>query len=127
MAPSIRSLLTASLLALAPFASASRELTSTSLATCQENSQFSASLFDIALTPGNGSLTFAINGVSTITGYVLLNIQVWAYGLSVYNGQIDPCEDAALKGLCPMQEGPIQLPPSVVTIPSGALSGVPGK
>ena len=127
MAPSIKSIAVAALLAFAPTASAIRELISDSLATCQENSKFSATMFDVSLTPSNASLSFGINGVSTISGYVVLYMNVFAYGLNVYSKEIDPCSSDEFKGMCPMSEGQISLPQSNAPIPPDALSSVPGE
>lgn len=92
-----------------------------------DNSKFSATLFDVSLTPDNGTLSFTINGVSTITGYVILQLNVFAYGLQIYNTPINPCIDKALIGMCPMQEGQITLPVSNAPLPQSALDNVPGE
>lgn len=127
MAPSIKSVVSATLISLLALpAAAERELVSTSLATCMKDSMFSATLFDVALTPANDTLSFNINGVSSITGHVLIDVSVYAYGFSVYSDTIDPCSDPDLKGMCPMNEGQIPLN-SNLPISAEALSQVPGE
>lgn len=91
------------------------------------NSSFSASLFDVAFTPGNRSIVFDVVGVSSITGNVLIDLAVSAYGLHVYETTIDPCKSSDFKGLCPMNEGPITLNSNYNDIPASTLSQVPGK
>ncbi|KAI6899761.1 TRP-domain-containing protein, partial [Hortaea werneckii] len=112
-------------LAILPCASAERMLYSDSLNPCQANNNFSATQFDVVLTPSNNSLSFSVVGVSTISGNVTIDLVVFAYGLRVYEHNLDPC-DSELTGLCPMNEGQINLPPSNLEIPADALSQVPG-
>ena len=113
------------LLAILPCASAERMLYSDSLNPCQANNNFSATQFDVVLTPSNNSLSFSVVGVSTITGNVTIDLVVFAYGLRVYEHNLNPC-DSDLTGLCPMNEGQINLPPSNLDIPADALAQVPG-
>lgn len=110
-------------LAMMPLASAEYMLTSSSLASCQANSSFGASLFDVTFTPSNNSLAFNIIGTSTISGKVTIDIDVIAYGLSVYSTTLKPC-DEDLKGMCPMTSGPLTLE-SVLTLPADAIKQVP--
>ncbi|KAF2427379.1 DUF907 domain protein [Tothia fuscella] len=107
-----------------PFTSAIRMFESNSLNTCMENSKFSATLFKVVFTPDNGSLAFDINGISQISGNVLLEFEVLGYGYSIYHKTIDPCSDETLKGLCPMNQAPINLP-SNAQLPKDAVSQVP--
>ncbi|KAH9816968.1 ML-like domain [Teratosphaeria destructans] len=124
MKPSIASL-SCVLLGFLHYTSAERMLYSSTLTSCQANSNFSATQFDVVLTPQNESLSFSINGVSTISGNITIDLLVYAYGLQVYQKNIDPCT-SDFSGLCPMTEGPIQLPTSNVDIPGDKLSQVPG-
>jgi len=125
MKPSIPSLLCGLLSLLLPLASAERMLYSDSLNPCQANNNFSATQFDVLLTPANNSLSFQMTGVSTITGNVTIDLVVIAYGLNAYQTTLNPCE-LGFEGFCPMQEGPVNLPQSNVPIPAGALNDVPG-
>lgn len=125
MRPSIPSLIPALLVALSPLTCAERLLTSTSLNPCQENSNFSATLFDVIFTPDNRTLAFDVNGVSSITGNVTIELVVLAYGLSLYKTTIDPCDSDDFQGLCPMNEGQINLN-SNAEIPADSITRVPG-
>ncbi|KAK3105458.1 putative flavin carrier protein 3, partial [Teratosphaeriaceae sp. CCFEE 6253] len=113
------------LIGLLSFASAEYMLYSSSLNPCQENNNFSATQFDVLLTPKNNSLSFSVVGVTTIQGNVTIDLVVTAYGLQIYQTTLDPCE-LHFTGLCPMSEGQLNLPPSNVPIPASALSNVPG-
>jgi len=117
-------LLIAALAAFLPFSSAAEQLLQTnSLSTCQANSSFSATLFDVVFTPANSSLAFDIVGVSTITGNVTIQLVVWAYGLKAYSTSINPCE-SGLEGMCPMSAGQININ-SNVDLPKDAVAQIP--
>jgi hypothetical protein len=113
------------LLALTPLVASERILESKSLASCQSNSSFSASLFDVLFTPDDGTLNFNITGVSTVQGNVTIDLVVFAYGLKVYTQSLDPCT-SNLDGLCPMQQAPINIKSNAV-IDSDSLKKIPGK
>ncbi|WPH01670.1 TRP-domain-containing protein [Acrodontium crateriforme] len=122
---SLRHALWGALLSLAPLTAAERMLSSDSLAPCQDDNNFSATSFNVLLTPDNNTIAFEMVGVSTITGNVTILLDVFAYGLSITQQTIDPCS-LELHGLCPMSEGQIDLPLSNVAIPRNALKQVPG-
>lgn len=88
--------------------SAEKLLKTTSLNTCQSNSSFTASLFNVVFTPDNGSVAFDIVGVSSISGNVSFGLEVKAYGISIYKQTLNPCE-LNLPGMCPMTNGPIDI------------------
>ena len=124
-------LLSSSLLALTSSVSATQLIQSTSLNSCQANSGFTASLFNVVFTPNNGTLSYSVNGISTISGNIIADLQIIAYGYTAFNQSINPCTSADLTSLCPMKPGQIiitsnsQFPKSVVDrIPSIAY-GVP--
>ena len=125
-------LLSTSLLALSPLASAEGILQTKSLNTCpgSDNSGLTATLFDVVYTSNNNTLTFNINAISSINQKVILQLEVIAYGLVIVNQTFDPCGDTALSALCPLAPGTInldsnkQLGSSVVSVPSIAF-GVP--
>lgn len=102
-----------------------RVISSSSLSTCMANSNFSASLFNVAFTPDNRTLTFNIVGVTTVTGNVTIDLVVSAYGLNVVTKTLDPCEEG-WAGLCPMNEGQIDLDSNIV-LPADTVSQIPGK
>lgn len=97
-----------SLISLSPLVSAERLLKSTSLTTCQDNSSFTASLFDVVFTPDNATVTFDIIGISSIEGNVTFSVNIEAYGYSVVQKTFSPC-DLGLEGMCPMSTGQLNL------------------
>ena len=78
-----------------------QKLESTALASCQENSRFSASLFNVVFTPNNNSASFQIVATSTVENYVIFDIRAYAYGYQILQRVVDPCQLDV--GLCPMQ------------------------
>jgi len=117
-----RSLL--SLFALSSSSSAILLLESEALEVCQENSGFTASLFEVVFTPGNNSLAFDAVFISTISGNVTAEIDVIAYGYNAIQKTLDPCE-LNLSGLCPLASGDIQINSNIV-VPSSVTSQLPG-
>lgn len=89
-------------------ASAERSIDSTSLNPCQQNSSFSATLFQVSFTPNNNSVNFNINGVSSISGKVLAQFEIIAYGIKALQRTLDPCTNG-LEGMCPMNTGQLKL------------------
>jgi hypothetical protein len=86
-----------------------RLIESKSLNTCQDNSSFTASLFNVVFTPNNNTLTFDIVGVSSIQGNVTFGIKVSAYGYTFIKETINPCDQTDMQGLCPMATGQIDI------------------
>ncbi|KAH0011341.1 TRP-domain-containing protein, partial [Aureobasidium melanogenum] len=121
--------LIALLAALVPMTQASginneRVISSSSLSTCMANSNFSATLFNVAFTPDNRTLTFNVVGITTISGNVTIDMVISAYGLSIFKKTLDPCQEG-WAGLCPMNEGQIDLDSNIV-LPADAVSQIPG-
>ena len=112
------------LLSFTPFTSAVRLLESKSLNPCQDNSNFTASLFNVVFTPDNGSIAFDIVGVSSIQGNVTVLIEFIAYGYTAVNQTLDPCT-SGLGGFCPMSTGQINIQSNLV-IGSSYVSRIPG-
>lgn len=110
-----------------PIASSMRILESSALGTCMDNSKFVATLFHVAFTPDNGTVSFSLDGVSQISQKVLFDLSVLAYGYSAFHKAIDPCAEDALKGLCPMNQGVIPKLPGNAQLPSSATKQVPSK
>ncbi|KAJ4306178.1 putative flavin carrier protein 3 [Collariella sp. IMI 366227] len=98
----------ASLAALAVPALADAMFQSNSLNACQENSGFSASLFNVVFTPNNSIANVDIVAVSSVQGNVIFDVQLLVYGYEFIRTQIKPC-DIGLQGLCPMTAGKIPL------------------
>lgn len=104
--------------------SAEDVLRSSSLAACQANSEFTASLFDVVFTPNNLTASVNMIAISSIEGYVLFDITILAYGYEVIRTTVNPC-NSNLPGLCPMTSGrmdnPFNLP-----VTRDALAQIPG-
>lgn len=111
-----------------PYAAAERYLSSTSLATCQENSLITASLFDVTFFPGNDTIYYDINANASVTGNVSLTLQVIAYGYYLQPINIDPCDGSSLTtNFCPIETAgePIDTQASN-QVPADIVSRVPG-
>ncbi|KAI1261051.1 hypothetical protein F5Y18DRAFT_214067 [Xylariaceae sp. FL1019] len=81
--------------------SAENKLQTNSLASCQRNSDFTASLFDLVFTPDNGRADINITATSTVDANVKFDLRIYVYGYQFYTIVIDPCE-LKLSGFCPM-------------------------
>jgi hypothetical protein len=92
-----------------PLASAERFIESKSLNPCMANSAFSATLFNVQLTPNNRSLDFKIEGVSNIVGKIEAELELVVYGFSALTQKLDPCGNSDLEGMCPMNAGPLTI------------------
>ena len=116
------------LFAMTPLVSALRVIESDSLNSCASNANengFTPSLFQVAFTPSNQTLTFNIVGFSAIAGNVTAEISVSAYGYTIFSRQIDPCSNQELTGMCPMTSGQINIPSNIV-VPQSTVDAVPG-
>lgn len=98
-----------SFLSLLSGASAIRLIESKSLNTCQDNSSFTASLFNVVFTPDNRTITYDIVGVSSVQGNVSFGIEVSAYGYTFVKQTIDPCTVKGMSGMCPMATGQLDI------------------
>tara|TARA_R110002003_G_scaffold117_23_gene10519 strand:- start:61520 stop:61930 length:411 start_codon:yes stop_codon:yes gene_type:complete len=111
--------------AAAPLVSAERLLESKSLNPCMTNSSFSATLFNVVLTPNNRSLDFKIEGISNIAGKVEAELELLVYGYSAMNQKLDPCGSKDLEGMCPMNAGPLVIK-SNIAITEDIIKQIPG-
>ncbi|KAI5968263.1 FLC2 [Candida margitis] len=111
--------------------SAVHYIKSSSLLTCMDNSQFTASYFDIVFYPGNRTIYFDINAISSIDAKVGANINVIVYGLNVLQKNISLCDiDYTSSGsgsdpLCPLTSGHLNLD-SHYQLGSSITSQIPG-
>ena len=115
--------LVAALLTFTPSTSAIRLIESKSLNPCQDNSNFTATLFNVVFTPDNRTLAFDVVGVSSIEGNVTAELQVIAYGFEALKQTLDPCT-MDLGGLCPMSTGQINIQSNIV-IPQDVINQIP--
>lgn len=98
-------------------------LQSTSLNSCQENSGFQASKFDVIFTSNNNSVNVNMVATSSIEGNVVFDVAVLAYGYEIIRKIINPC-DSGLAGFCPMQTGDTSTP-FVIKVSPDATSQIP--
>ncbi|QDS69082.1 hypothetical protein FKW77_010074 [Venturia effusa] len=88
-----------------------------------KGSAFSASLFRVAFTPNNRTITYHVKGFSEIQANVLLDVKVWIYGYELKLQQlkepINPCDSVVdektgrpapkFAGLCPMNAADLEM------------------
>lgn len=122
-------LLTTILLTFTTFTSAARVLKAASLNPCQgaKNTGFSATKFNVTFNPDSNppKVDYDIEAVSTIQGKVTAQIQVIAYGFTIYNLTINPCTQAGLEQLCPLKPGPLN-PNSNSNLDRKTVDNIPG-
>ncbi|EXJ88822.1 hypothetical protein A1O3_01886 [Capronia epimyces CBS 606.96] len=109
---------------LSPLALADSVIESSSLNSCKSGSNFTATLFNVAYTPKNNSLALNINGVSSLVGNVTAQLEIFAYGFTILNRTLNPCE-MNLSGFCPLKTGNINIETNV-DIPKDVAKNVPG-
>ncbi|KAI4139827.1 MAG: hypothetical protein LQ341_004064 [Variospora aurantia] len=102
-----------------------RMIESKSLNPCQDNSSFTATLFNVLFTPHNRSITIDITGVSSISGYVKAELDVIVYGYNAIRTTLDPC-DLDLAGMCPMNIGQLKNQKLNFPVSEDVVSKIPG-
>ncbi|KAH7162031.1 hypothetical protein B0J13DRAFT_430461 [Dactylonectria estremocensis] len=91
-----------------PSVTADKILESNSLNSCQDESAFSASLFNIVITPNTSTATCRVIASVSVQGSIVFDVALDAYGYRFLRKVIDPCDSATkLSGLCPMSPGNI--------------------
>ncbi|EDO15751.1 hypothetical protein Kpol_1049p9, partial [Vanderwaltozyma polyspora DSM 70294] len=85
-----------------------KHIKTSSLLTCMENSQFTASFFEVKYFPGNESVVFNIDATTTINDKVKVKVQLIVYGLNVFEDTFDLCSLGDLS-LCPLVAGRIDI------------------
>lgn len=111
---------------LAPLASATKLLESNALNLCMESDLFKATYFNVVFYPENNSLIVGFDGVSSISGKVIAELTLTAYGYKAYESTLDPCSVKGF-GMCPMSPGPIDLNNVPLSLDADTASNVPGK
>lgn len=101
----------------------SRHIKTSSLLTCMENSQFTSSFFDVEFYPGNSSIVFNINAVTTISEKIVIKVKLIAYGLNVLSETFDLCS-LGEKTVCPLSAGRIDISSSY-KVDSSITSKIP--
>lgn len=124
------------LLCLASFTnlvSATKLIKSSSLLTCMDNSQFTASYFDIVFYPENNTVYFDINAISSIDNKnVSVYVNLIAYGLNVLQRNVSLCSldyqetgNSKNNPLCPLTSGHLNLDSSY-ELGSSVTKEIPG-
>ncbi|KAG2418159.1 hypothetical protein HFD88_001260 [Aspergillus terreus] len=108
-----------------PLVSAVKMIESNALNLCQDSSNFTATYFSVLFTPENRTLEFSFDGVAAISGKVVAELVLDAYGYTALKKELDPCE-MNLPGLCPMNTGPIDVPKAQIEIPQDVVNSIPG-
>ena len=116
--------LVATLLTWTPYTFALRLIESKSLNPCQDNSNFTATLFNVVFTPDNRTLAFDVVGLSSIQGNVTAELQAIVYGFTALTQNLDPCT-MDLGGLCPMSTGQINIQSNIV-VSQDVINKIPG-
>lgn len=97
---------------------------SSALLSCMEDSQFTASNFDVTLYRANGSANFEVSAISTLSGNFTANILVAAYGITIINRELSLCSIS--NQLCPMSPGHFDIPLSAESLGDDVVNQIPG-
>lgn len=98
---------------------------SSSLATCQADSNITASLLDIAFTPNNKTLSLNLVGEAFVEGNVTFKVQAAAYGYTFLTETIDPCA-YGIYAFCPVSSLQIGMDVTYPNISSNFIGRIPG-
>lgn len=102
----------------------SKLLKTSSLLTCMDNSQFTASFFDVRYYPHNNTVIFNVDATTTINENVIVKAELITYGLNVMKQSFDLCTLNEVS-LCPLSAGRIDVRSSY-QIDADVLKQVPG-
>lgn len=80
---------------------------SSSLLTCMDNSQFTASHFVVTFFPDNSTVIFDVTAISGIDAYVGAKVSLIAYGLNIINEEVEFCD--IYQTICPFRTGHMDL------------------
>lgn len=95
-------------LVILPFTNGLKHIKTSSLLTCMEDSQFSASFFEVTFFPDNKTAVFDIDATTTISENVTAKIELIIYGLNVLNEEFNLC-DLDQASMCPLSAGRIEV------------------
>lgn len=107
-------------------ASATRLIESNALDICQDSSNFTATYFNVLFTPDNRTLVLSFDGVASISGKVTADLILYVYGYAIPQRTLDPCKSADMKGFCPMNAGPIDVPTASIQVGEDVIKQIPG-
>ncbi|KAL6454238.1 FLC2 Flavin carrier protein 2 [Candida maltosa Xu316] len=133
MLSSVRSVAVLWIAFLFSLTNATQYIKSSSLLTCMDNSQFTASFFNIVFYRQNNTVDFNIVALSSIDNKTVgANVNLIAYGLNVLQRNVSLCDiDYDNKGnsknnpLCPITSGHLDLD-STYTLGSSVTKDIPG-
>lgn len=101
-----------------------KHLETSSLLTCMDNSQFTASFFDVKFFPHNKTVVFKVDASTIINGNIVVKAELITYGLKVLDKSFNLC-DLHEVSLCPLASGRIDVA-SQYQIDSDVLDEIPG-
>lgn len=96
------------LLSAVQFVAARRKLTASSLVACMENSQLTASGFNVVFNADDDSLHYSLDMTTEINDYIYAEVEVFAYGFKIISRNIDLCS-LSWKQFCPIMPGNVQV------------------
>lgn len=103
---------------------AAQYLGTSSLLTCMDNSQFTASHFDVKYFRHNRTVVFDVSAISNINAKIGANINLIAYGLNIVQRNMSFC-DLGYAPVCPLTTGHLELSSSYV-ISKDIAKQIPG-
>ncbi|CAN3369899.1 flavin carrier protein 2 [Diutina catenulata] len=110
-------------------ANAVKVIKTSSLLTCMDDSEFTATNFDVVFYPDNRTVYFTVAALSTIPDntYVEANVNVIAYGLNVLEKNFSFCDfDEIKNSICPFQPGHIEITNYQYELSEDVISDIPG-
>jgi hypothetical protein len=129
--PSTSSLLLGAAALFGTSVTAEQRLQSNALNSCQADSMFTASLFNVSYSPNSGIANVNILATSSLEGYVTFDFAISAYGYEIIRNVMDPCQqqpteaqDTGLAGLCPMTAGKLKMEFNM-PVPAAAAAQIP--
>lgn len=84
---------------------ASGTLLASSLLTCMDNSQLTASYLDVVYFQSNKSVTVDMTAISNVDANVTVSVELIVYGLNVLSRNISLCDYSDLASVCPLTSG----------------------
>jgi hypothetical protein len=104
---------------------ASQILSTSGFSTCGNNSAITVQNLDLSYNADTLVVTFNVAGTSTKSMNVTAQLDVTAYGISVYQRSFNPCDSSTyVQQLCPVPEGHFSAT-GVQTIPASYASQIP--
>ena len=88
---------------------AQRALYSNSFETCVDDSQLTATHFNVSITPDNNTLSYDLSGRNEYSGNATLTFTVTVDSNQVYSSKLDPCSGAGTASFCPATPGELAI------------------